>query len=301
MSLWEQYLRPRSLADALSALWDSEGPATIIAGGTDLLLDLDQGRHHLVETLVDVTAVPEMTKIHQTDGWIHVGAAAPLRDVIEHPLMESNAEALVEASELIGGPQVRNVATLGGNVAHALPAGDGTIVLLALGAEAQVATPGDTAWKQLDELFAGPGKPTFDRSKDILVQFRFPVLQPREGSAFRRIMRPQGVAIAILNMAARLQLDAGGIIQGARVAIGPAGPRPLRARATEGAIEGRSLDADMLERGLQELIHEVSLRTSPHRATAQYRKHLLGRLLKETLTAAHSRAASASIESEPVR
>ncbi|GMR09797.1 MAG: xanthine dehydrogenase family protein subunit M [Anaerolineae bacterium] len=292
MGLWQQYLRPQNLADALhtlAALSDSGEAVAVVAGGTDILLDLDQGRHAAVETLVDVTAVEEMLEIRQVDETVHIGAAVPLREVIDDALVRANATALVEACELIGGPQVRNVATLGGNVAHALPAADGTIALLALGAEAQVASAQGATWIPMEELFVSPGEPSFDRAHDLVVRFRFPALREGEASAFRRIMRPQGVAIAILNMGARLRSDESGIIQEARLAIGPAGPRPRRAWATEQAIEGNMLDEDSFWRALNALREEVSLRTSPHRATAEYRSHLLASLLRQTLVAALSR------------
>lgn len=289
MSLWQQYLRPQSLADALSAmsaLGDSSKAVAVIAGGTDLLLDLDQGRHSAVETLVDVTDVQEMLEIQQQDDFILIGAAVPLRDVIKHDLIHSHFTALVEACELIGGPQVRNVATLGGNVAHALPAGDGTIALLALGAEAEIASSQGSRWVSMEELFVSPGEPSFDRASELVVRFRVPALHDGDGSAFRRVMRPQGVAIAILNMGVRLKVDQTGTIQEARIAVGPAGPTPLRAQATEQAIIGSTLDEAALSRALETLKSEVSLRTSPHRATKEYRKHLLESLLRLTLEAA---------------
>ena len=290
MSLWQEYLRPQTLTDALSALRDSGDAVAVIAGGTDLLLDLDQGRHDRVETLIDVTAVAEMLKIRQADEAIYIGAAIPLHDVIHDPLVRANASALVEACELIGGPQVRNVATLGGNVAHALPAGDGTIALLALGAEAQIASSADERWVQVEELFAAPGVPSFDRARELVVQFKVPALREGEGSAFRRVMRPQGVAIAILNMGARLLIDKDGFVLEARLAAGPAGPRPFRAYAAERALVGHPVTEESIALTVGALSGEVSLRTSPHRATKEYRGHLLNGLLRQTLHAAVSRA-----------
>ncbi len=290
MSLWQQYLRPQNLTDALHALStraDSGEAIAVIAGGTDLLLDLDQGRHAAVETLVDVTDVKEMLEIQQQDDLITIGAAVPLRDVITDDLVRSHFTALVEACELIGGPQVRNVATLGGNVAHALPAGDGTIALLALGAEAEVASANGAKWVSMGELFLGPGEPNFDRTNELIVRFRVPASREGEGSAFRRVMRPQGVAIAILNIGARLRVDKQGTVLEARLAIGPAGPRPLRAQATEQALIGGALDEATFKRALEALAGEVSLRTSPHRATKEYRTHLLDSLLRQTLEAAN--------------
>ena len=288
MSLWQQYLRPQSLADALSALGDSGGAVAVVAGGTDILLDLDQGRHATIETLVDVTAVREMLEIRKGGDFVYIGAAVPLRGVIEDKRVRANAAALVEACELIGGPQVRNVATLGGNVAHALPAGDGTIALLALGAEAEIASAKGAKWVSVEDLFVSPGQPSFDRAQELVVRFRIPLVREGETSAFRRVMRPQGVAIAILNMGARVRVDGTGIIKEARLAIGPAGPKPLRARATEQAIIGSALDEATFSRALDALSGEVSLRTSPHRATKEYRNHLLSSLMRQTLSAATS-------------
>lgn len=170
MSLWQQYLRPQNLTDALHALsarGDFGGAVAVVAGGTDLLLDLDQGRHAAVETLVDVTDVQEMLEIQQRDDFIDIGAALPLGDVISDDLVRSHFTALVEACELIGGPQVRNVATLGGNVAHALPAGDGTIALLALGAEAEIASENGANWVSMEELFFRSGRAKFRSCQGI--------------------------------------------------------------------------------------------------------------------------------------
>jgi carbon-monoxide dehydrogenase medium subunit len=123
---------------------------------------------------------------------------------------------------------VRNVATLGGNVAHGLPAADGTIALLALGAQAIVAGPHGRYELPLAGLFAAPGRLTLAPRESLLIGFRFPARGDREGSAFHRVMRPQGVAIAILNMALWLRLDATETIAEARLALGPGGPTPRR-------------------------------------------------------------------------
>jgi carbon-monoxide dehydrogenase medium subunit len=190
--------------------------------------------------------------------------------------------ALVEACELIGGPQVRNVATLGGNVAHALPAADGTIALVALDAQASLASSDGIRWLPLLELFAGPGRPTFDPSREILAAFRLPRLGLGEASAFERVMRPQGVAIAILNLALWLRASPAGRIEDLRIAVGPSGPRPFRARQTEAVLRDRTPDHDILLDAAESLRAEATFRTSPHRATAEYRDHLAEVLLRRT-------------------
>ena len=290
MHLWEQYLRPTTVAEALHALRSDSDSVAVIAGGTDLLLDLEQGRHDPIHTLIDVTAVDEMREIRQEGDWLLIGAAAPLRQIIKADLIVENYPALVTACGLIGGPQVRNVATLGGNVAHALPAGDGTIALLALGAEAELANGSGTEWRPVEKLFSGPGQPAFDRKADILVRFRLPIRRIGEGSAFHRVMRPQGVAIAILNMAVRVLLDNKGLLAEVFISVGPAGPTPLRARGAEKALVGRTLDDSAIEDAVEVLRDDVNLRTSKHRSTAEYRYHLLPGLLRTCLLGAIAEA-----------
>lgn len=283
MALWQSYLQPRDLRGALEALRQSPGPARVIAGGTDLLLDLQEGRQASLHTLVDLSAISELKEIRFESDHIRVGAAAPLRQVIGHPGLRREMSALVEACELIGGPQVRNVATLGGNVAHALPAADGTIALVALDAQASLASSEGIRWLPILELFTGPGRPSFDPAQEILVAFRLPRLGPREASAFERVMRPQGVAIAILNLALWLRVSPAGLIEDLRIAVGPAGPRPFRAHETEAVLRGRIPDDVALREAARSLRSEATFRTSPHRATAEYRDVLAEVLLGRTL------------------
>src|SRR5512138_3058842 len=175
MNLWRNYVRPASVAEAISALTSSPGPAIPLAGGTDLLLDLEQGRHSPVDTLVDLTTVPEMQALELHGDCLFIGAAVPLNRVARHPLTTEHAQALVEACDLVGGPQVRNVATLGGNVAHALPAADGTIALVALDAQAEIASRAGLRRMPFGELFLGPGRSSLKHGEELLVGFHLPL------------------------------------------------------------------------------------------------------------------------------
>lgn len=287
MIVWQRYLQPHTVAEALAGLAAAAGPARIIGGGTDLLLDIQQGRQPPVETLVDVTGIPELVAIRIDEAGIFIGAAVTHHEIICHPLLARRARALVQASGLIGGPQVRNVATLGGNIAHALPAGDATIALLALDAVAEVAGPAGRRHVPLAELFLAPGRTVLGPA-ELLVGVHLPRLGPGEGSAFARVMRPQGVAIAILNLAAWLRVAGDGTILAARLAVGPAGPVPFRARRAEAALAGRRLDPDGAAPAsvAAELLAEAQLRTSPHRATAEYRRQLVPVVLQRVLAGA---------------
>jgi len=289
MTIWTYYHLAKNIPDALRALTEAPGPARLIAGGTDFLLDLQQGRHPPVHTLVDITRVPEMTALEVRQGRLYVGAAVPLNQIVASPLVGQHAQALVEAAGLIGGPQVRNTATLGGNVAHALPAGDGTIALLALDAQAEVADQSGFRIVPIKALFSGPGRSTLDPHREVLTGFYLPLRGPGQGSSFYRIMRPQGVAIAILNMGLWLQRE-GDRIFDIRIAIGPSGPTPYRASAAEEALRSQSPSGQAIEYAIKALLDEAQFRTSRHRATAGYRSEMALVLLKETLSAAWERS-----------
>ncbi len=289
MNLWQDYKRPTSVAEAVRDLTSAAGPALPIAGGTDLLLDLRQGRHSPVHTLVDLTFIPEMTALELRGDSLYIGAAVPVSRVARDPLAGAHAQALVEACNLIAGPQVRNTATLGGNVAHALPAADGTIALTALDAVAEVASVSGVRKMPFTSLFLGPGKSAIDKTKELIVGFQLPITNSHQASCFKRIMRPQGVALPILNCAVWLA-RANDAIKDIHIAIGPGGGTPFRATDAESALRGQPLTEVTFSRSLDALLDQAKFRTSARRASADYRRHIVGGLFKDVLETAWKRA-----------
>ena len=292
MNLWQEYKRPASISEAIQALTSASGSVMPIAGGTDLLLDLKQGRHAPIHTLIDLTFVPEMSLLELRGDELYIGAAVPVNRVALDPLVGTHAQALVEACNLIAGPQVRNTATLGGNVAHALPAADGTIALTALDAQAEVASPAGTRRMPFTSLFAGPGKSALDKSKEIIVGFYIPIKQTlrvsktlRVSSCFKRIMRPQGVALPILNCAVWLEREKD-IVKDIHIAVGPGGPIPFRATEAEATLRGQSFTEETFARTLEALLGQAQFRTSARRASADYRKHIVGGLFRDVIETA---------------
>jgi CO/xanthine dehydrogenase FAD-binding subunit len=286
--LWEKYVRAHSVEEALLALTTSPQPACPISGGTDLLLDLQQGRHEPVRTLVDLTEIPELTTLETRGGELFLGAAVPLNRVAASELVELHASALREAADLIGGPQVRNTATLGGNVAHALPAADGTIALLALEAQVEVASLAGRRIVPVESLFRGPGRSALDLSRELIVGFLIHRRKIEQASAFKRVMRAQGVALPILNVAARISREGQQISQ-ISFAIGPSGQVPFRARNTEAFLTGKHPESAVLAEATAVLLTEAHFRSSPQRASADYRRELAGWLLNQCLTTAWER------------
>lgn len=289
MSLWQKYLRPKSVEEALQGMAAAPGMAIPIAGGTDLLLDLKQGRHAAVHTLVDVTTIPEMNVVEIRGEELFIGAAVPLSHLVASELIREHAMALIEAADLVGGPQVRNTASLGGNVAHALPAADGTIALMALEVQVEIANLNGRRRVALGELFEGPGKSRLERGKELVVGFALPLRKGKQASAFRRIMRAQGIALPILNVTVWLERE-GEIIKDVRIAVGPGGPTPWRATQAEESLRGQVYNEASMATGLKALLRQVGFRTSAQRASAEYRGELIGSLLEDCFATAWNRA-----------
>ncbi len=303
MPLWDAYHTPHTVEEALALLASYDGAAQIIAGGTDLLIDLQYGADEPPRAaLVDVTRIPELTAIAEADGVVTIGAAVTHAAIVRSALLEARATCLVESCGVIGGPQVRNVGTLGGNVAHALPAGDGTTSLVALDAQAEVAWhDGRREWRPVLELFRGPGVSAVDSHRDVLVRFRFPLAGTGEGSAFKRIMRPQGVALPVLGGAVWVRLDeARARYAAVRICLGPVARTPVRATAVEDALRGRPADDSAVERAVAVARQTLHPRASKYRATAQYRALLIETLLRQALPLAVRRARTGQATAEGV-
>jgi len=289
MNLWQEFRQPKTVTEAIEDLTKAPQPAMPIAGGSDMLLDIRQGRHAPVHTLVDLTTVQEMNVIETRGNELFIGASVSITRIISDPRVNKHAQALVEAGNLIAGPQVRNIATLGGNVAHALPAADGTIAMMALDAQAEVASPSGLRRMPFKDLFLGPGRSALDKTCEIITGFYVPLIGEGQASCFKRIMRPQGVALPILNCAVWVDRQ-DETITDVRISVGPGGPTPFRGTDAEAALRDKPYNAGLLDHALEVLLAQAKFRTSPRRATAEYRQHIVQSLFKDTFTTAWERA-----------
>lgn len=302
MKIFDNYHLPTTVNEALTLLAQYDGRARVIAGGTDLLVDTQAEYHHgerpHFDALVDVTRIQGANEIREHGGFIEIGCGVTHTQIVNSPLIQTRATALCEACFVVGGPQVRNVATLCGNVAHALPAADGTVALMALEAEVQVAALGGKEstqdWRPLPSIFRGPGDSAVDSTREMISAIRFRALEKGEASAFARVMRPQGVALPILGMATKIRrrtMDSGQPqLDEIAISAGPVAPVPFRATKTEAFLRGSVFDDRVLEEAAKILVGEAMPRTSAHRSTKEYRYELLPTLLRQTLGAALERA-----------
>lgn len=297
MKLWNHYYTPNTVDDAISLLANHHGEARVIAGGTDLLIDAKANpQAHPFAALVDITRIPELCAITREGDTVTIGAGVTHTQIVASPIVQEAGICLVESCGVIGGPQVRNVATLGGNVAHALPAGDGTTSLVALDAQVEVVHAGERKWVNIREMFKGTAQSLLDPTRDLLLRFRFTAAGAGEATAFERVMRPQGVALPVLSSAVWVKLNAERThFAAARVCIAPSAPVPQRVTAVEDAIAGLPIGADTVDAMVALVNDHLRLRTSKYRATAAYRHEMAEVLLRRTLTRAAERASGVQV------
>ena len=287
---WEHYFTPATVAEAIEILERYDGEARVVGGGTDLLVETRRGLHKPVIAMVDVTHIDGLREITLDDDYIVIGCGVTHSQIVSNADIIERGSCLAESCGVIGGPQVRNVGTLAGNVAHALPAGDGTIGLLALGGEIEVAGVDGTRWMPLQESFKGPGKSFIDRYRQVLTRLRFRPTGPGEGSAHHRVMRPQGLCLPIISMGVRVALEDADTIRDARISMGPVGPVPHLAEPAMEVLVGGPATASRFAEAAEVALQHVELRASKYRATREYREQMVRTFLPVILERAVERA-----------
>lgn len=286
---WNNYFVPETIGDALEILQRYDGQARVVGGGTDLLVESRRGLRRPFEAIVDATRIDGLNTISTDADYIVIGCGVTHTTIVRDERIIRFGTCLSEGCGVIGGPQVRNAGTLAGNVAHALPAGDGTISLLALGGEVEIASTEGSRWMPAKDSFEGPGRSVIDRHREVLTRLRFKPTADNEGSAFHRVMRPQGLCLPIISMAARLQLEAN-TISAAGVSMGPVGPVPWFAQPVVDLLVGEPVSQALFEQAAGIALENISLRTSKYRATEEYRATMIRTYLPIILTTAAERA-----------
>jgi len=284
----EHYWAPRSLPEALEHL--RSGEVTILAGGTDLMPQSHAGRATFARGLLNVRRVPELHSVEADAGAVRIGALCTITQLLRDPLIRDRFGILAEACDRFASDQLRNAATIGGNVCNASPAGDTLVPLLVLDAEAELAAKRNGAIETrrvpLAEFVVGPGRTT-RRPDELLCALRLPL--PPTGFVGRFYKFGTRPALDI----AAISIGIGGVREGrvlrhARLAYGAVAPVPMRARTAEAVLDGATLDAAGIGRVAAAARDEVRP-IDDVRASAWYRRELVfnltGRMLDDVAQA----------------
>ncbi len=271
---WIVYKKPKDLSEALILLEEAEGKGRVIAGGTDLILQLKRGEQR-ADLLVDITGIDEFKQIQEEDGWIRIGAGVTHAEVAKSLLIQREAKALAEGCIHVGSPQIRNMATLVGNVISAQPAGDGAIPLMALEAEIKVVSKSGERWIALEEVYRGIGLSVVDARKEVVKEVRFRKLGVYGATGFFRMARRKALALPILNGAVAIIVNPSlNRIEKARIAIGPVAEKPFRPRRAEAYLESNEVSPESLLEACRIASEEASPRDSL-RGSTFYRKEMV--------------------------
>lgn len=284
---WTTYHKASSVSEALSLLERSAGRGRVIAGGTDLVIQLHR-RALSAEVLVDITGIDDLKRIEVHEGWILIGAAVTHAEVAANSLIRRHARVLSEGCSRVGSLQIRNMATLLGNVINAQPAADGAVPLTALEAEIRVVSKGAERWIPMEEAYLGVGRSAVDATGELAAQIRFRIPDSDGRAGFFRVSRRKALALPVLNGAVLLRPDAALTrIEKARIALGPVAAKPFRARGTEACLESGPLSLDVIHEAARIAAEEAKPRTSLIRGGERYRREMIRlqmtRLLQDLL------------------
>ncbi len=279
--MWREYLFAASVDEALQHLSDRDGEARLIAGGTDLVLQC-QREECPARTLVDITRISGLDRIAEEDGWVTLGANVTHAQAAASELLRRRGRILADACGVIGGPQVRNVGTLVGNLVTALPAADAALALLALDAEVDVAAPDGRRWLPLADLHEGIRRCRVNPCREMIVGLRFRPLGPDYACAHERLARRKVHALPILNVAVAGALRDGRFAD-VRIVVGPVATRPLRVGECEAMLEGRPAGAALIREAAALAVSLCRPRDSLLRGSGEYRRSLVGVMVRRAL------------------
>lgn len=274
------YLMPHSIDEAIS-LHEAHGErAKYVAGGTDVMVKIKE-RKIAPDYLVSLKHVPDLSRIEEdkASGDLRIGSLVTHRMLETSPVIKERYPVLHDAVRVIGSVQIRNVATIGGNLCNAVPSADGAIPLVSLDSRLRIRGPkGDRTIDILD-FFLGPGQTILERG-EVLVEIVIPPSLPHTGGAYIKHGRREAMELPLLGVAVVLSLEENRKkCKRARIALGVAAPTPIRAFQAERELEGKDIDEEALDRAGQVAAEEARVRDSI-RGVAWYRRDMVKVLVK---------------------
>lgn len=284
-----EYAAAATVDEAVSLLAARGDRARVLAGGTDLIVQL---REHLrdADLVVDVKRIPEVNQLTRTrDGGLLLGAAVPAVRIYREESIARDYGGLVDAARIIGGWQIQSRASIGGNLCNSSPAADSIPPLIATSAVCHIAGPSGTRHVPVAEFCTGPSRNVLERG-ELLVSLELPPQPPRSGSYYLRFIPRNEMDIAVAGAAAWIELDAAGTtILSGRIALAAVAPTPVYAEEASRSLAGRPADETTYATA-GELAKPAARPISDMRGPADYRRHLVGVLVRRALVGAVERA-----------
>jgi CO/xanthine dehydrogenase FAD-binding subunit len=280
------YAAPASLPEAVGLL-ASQPSARLLAGGTDLLVQLRSGRKE-ADVVIDVKKIPELNEVafSPADG-LTIGAAVPCYRLTADASVQAHYPALAEVASWIGGTQIQGRASLGGNLCNSAPSADSIPLLIALGASALIAGPSGRRTVPVEEFCTAPGRNQLAPG-ELLVSIHIPAPAPFSGAAYLRFIPRNEMDIAVVGAGASVTLT-NGVITAARVALSSVAPTPLFVPAAGESLLHQAPTPAALEAAAA-LAQAAASPISDMRGTAAYRRHLCAVMVRRALELAVARA-----------
>ena len=276
-----EYLEARTLRQAIGMLQRHGPQARIVAGSTDFLVRWRAGFWH-PEYVVNIQHIPRLDRVaFSRRNGLRLGALVTIQTLEQHPAIRRHYPALSAAAFSFAGVQVRNLATVGGNICNASPSGDTIPALLAYDATCRIAGPDGQREVPLDQLFTGPGQTVLGH-QEVLTEISLPSPAPNTGALYIKHSPRGAMDIATVGVASAVTVDRSGVCTDAKIALGAVAPTPLRARSAEDALRGKKLDDELLLAATDQAMAQATP-IDDVRGTAQYRREMVGVLTRRTL------------------
>ena len=283
-----QYIPATNITEAVSLLGRYGRRARVMAGGTDLLVQLREDRHE-IDALVDVKAIPELTELRLNGDGLSIGAAVPCYRIYEDAAIASAYPGLIDAVQIIGGIQIQSRASLGGNLCNSSPSADGICPLIVHSATATLSGVDGTRTLPVDTFCTGPGQNVVGYG-EMLVSLNVPRPPARSGAAYQRFTPRNEMDIAVAGVASFIVLDSSGErIASARIALAAVGATPISANEAAQSLVGQAPGQDAFAQAAA-LASQAANPISDMRGAAGQRKHLVSVLTRRTLETAAARA-----------
>ena len=282
----ERYFQPESLEEAIKLLRRYGAKAKIMAGGTDLVYLL-KAEKVTPQYIISINFIPGLDRIEMRDGGMRLGARVNLNALLESPEVKEKFPCLIDAILPFASTQIRNMATVGGNLCHAAPSADMAPPLIVLGTKAEIAGPRGKRSIPLEDFFVGPNR-TVLKPNEMLVSLRLPNPPPGSGSCYFKHAIRGAMEIAFVGVAAYVRLK-DGRCDDVRIALGAVAPTPMRASEAERALKGKELTDEAIVRSA-ELAAQECRPISDVRCSAEYRREMVKVFTRRAINLALKRA-----------